>query len=1373
MVEIEKNSVSVSSANNVNVEVPSSANVSVLPNKETLTIVPNSYRISSGGIFSGSKAGLPSWLDSAITDRIASGTATLESIVNDLQVAVDSLPTGIDQILTSIQNDAVSLNSKLDVEVSRLNNDVAGAISLVETKVTPNEALAITTDFLTTEFNTPNVLANSNVLNQITTLANKQGSYAEDITALNSAFNNISTGTALNASAIDTLYTSVGVDPNTGGLAQSGHLVDLTAEINGTKAKVTTNEAAVAGYFHEWDGVEAVKIGMIHTTVDGIVYQYYGGTWNEGYQMGWKRLDKAANDAAAVLATNLLTTTKGLQNQIDGAIATWFNDGAPEFVEADGKYISTNTSATLVTNDLVWDVRSGSGQMYRYDGTGATAVDLTAIVFATDANWTAVYKVIADEAQWYIDDNVDVSNGYVWYDSNNYIQPPLDATKPVTNLVRANHIGDLYYDKLTGFAYRFSYENLPSDTPDRGTYYSWILITDVNVTKALADAARAQDTADGKRTVFGGTVAPGLTFTSGGSTVQVGTGDLWIPEAGVALPYYEGEIYKATVVGSTVTWNIVENYKRTTDAVKGTLSTLQTQTDKKLNTIVSATAPDTTNYTTANNGDYWYDSNNKVIKKYTYGATPVWSVTTDISKDVFDFADGKRAIYGGATPPTDKYLATNDVWIPNGSTTVLDFAGNTIVANEIYRYDTSVTPNSGRTKWIKATKYTDNSATIALETGLNSGAVIVNPKSISIGTDALDTYLSNERNSKVNVFSGTSVPASSNPVDATVNDIYIRTYTDNTVTPAISVNETYKHTGTAWTRIANSDGLTALRDLADGKRTIYSSASTPVDTATTTIRDRDLWIPESIPTDTTYHKGEIYVYSSTSTPKWQTATKYTENLNDFIIAVDSVGGANAYMYKQTTAPTNSTVRTDGTTGIAAGDLWRKTDAYYPAPYDITNELYKWDGAIWNKLSMIQAAPYGWAGGASKFITDYTTGAVTGWSMADGSGVESSFKINANKFTIVDSSNSHTPFSIDATTGLSVFNGTVNFTNVKGLGTLASKDAVADADITSVSGGKILTNSVTADKINTADLVVTKGIEVTTPSVTISSSAAGTSTAPNIQGGYIKGAVLDGAVLKASWLDYINVGVLSDWQYFNSSNPIPVGGEASFAKDVDGNLITDSAGYYRLPANPDIVILAFNNSVSVATQYKKVTLPTYTLPVVTYNDYSINSGSRLVKASNNYITTYGAERITYSDIYGSTHVVSPPAGFTNIFYAEGYHNTRCNITLTVGADVAAYSGLVDKDNTGTLTIKGTTYHNDANNAGNLDLTTGYTFTLGTTKFNLKRDGGSGRIIVLSIYSQTPLSLVGTEKFTIAADMTNDQYNTTSSLNIIMPQMRITV
>ncbi len=56
-----------------------------------------------------------------------------------------------------------------------------------------------------------------------------------------------------------------------------------------------------------------------------------------------------------------------------------------------------------------------------------------------------------------------------------------------------NHIGDLYYDSATGYAYRFSLEN---DT------YKWLKLSDSDVTEALAIANAAQDTADSKRRVF-------------------------------------------------------------------------------------------------------------------------------------------------------------------------------------------------------------------------------------------------------------------------------------------------------------------------------------------------------------------------------------------------------------------------------------------------------------------------------------------------------------------------------------------------------------------------------------------------------------------------------------------------------------------------------------------------------------------------------------------------------------------------------------------------------------------------------------------------------------------------------------------------------
>ena len=62
-----------------------------------------------------------------------------------------------------------------------------------------------------------------------------------------------------------------------------------------------------------------------------------------------------------------------------------------------------------------------------------------------------------------------------------------------TNEEKNNHLGDLYYDKETGYAYRFSLEN---------STYSWLKLTDSDVTEALAIANSAKDTADSKRRVF-------------------------------------------------------------------------------------------------------------------------------------------------------------------------------------------------------------------------------------------------------------------------------------------------------------------------------------------------------------------------------------------------------------------------------------------------------------------------------------------------------------------------------------------------------------------------------------------------------------------------------------------------------------------------------------------------------------------------------------------------------------------------------------------------------------------------------------------------------------------------------------------------------
>lgn len=89
-----------------------------------------------------------------------------------------------------------------------------------------------------------------------------------------------------------------------------------------------------------------------------------------------------------------------------------------------------------------------------------------------------------------------------------------------TDKDKDTHLGDLYYDNKTGKAYRFAKD---------GNTYKWTIITDTDIAKALSDASKAQETADGKMKVFSAQPTPpyqvgdiwvNATYPSDGSTYK-------------------------------------------------------------------------------------------------------------------------------------------------------------------------------------------------------------------------------------------------------------------------------------------------------------------------------------------------------------------------------------------------------------------------------------------------------------------------------------------------------------------------------------------------------------------------------------------------------------------------------------------------------------------------------------------------------------------------------------------------------------------------------------------------------------------------------------------------------------------------------------
>ena len=145
---------------------------------------------------------------------------------------------------------------------------------------------------------------------------------------------------------------------------------------------------------------------------------------------------------------------------------------------------------------------------------------------------TAAVKKMGD-LQNQIDDNITS-----WF----YEGVPTASNAPAkdwtTDTAKKQHVGDLYYDKKTGLGYRWVAD---------GSAYTWTLIRDTGVAKALADAAAAQSAADGKVRNFIKTPTP-----------PYDVGDIWMcsedceisnVDGGAAhvVRFSAGEIYRAYV----------------------------------------------------------------------------------------------------------------------------------------------------------------------------------------------------------------------------------------------------------------------------------------------------------------------------------------------------------------------------------------------------------------------------------------------------------------------------------------------------------------------------------------------------------------------------------------------------------------------------------------------------------------------------------------------------------------------------------------------------------------------------------------------------------------------------------------------------------
>ena len=350
--------------------------------------------------------------------------------------------------------------------------------------------------------------------------------------------------------------------------------------------------------------------------------------------------------------------------------------------------------------------------------------------------WFYDYMPVDLEAQ-------DPTEPLLWVDANHTI-PCLpykdwydaDITAGNNN-ERIKHLGDIFYDNKTGYAFRFS-----NTGTEANPNFAWVEITDSAVIKALEDAAKAQDTADHKRRVF--TAQPYPPYD---------VGDLWsnaiYPANNTEKDADNNKYYKDLLTCKTAKaegesfsiadWGLSTNYTDDTglnNFVNNTyapfVTNIQGQVDKKAETWYQDTDPSvawTTADLKANHvGDIWCDTSQNGGKK-TYiwqdfgtSENPRYAWAEQAVPDaVFDKIDGKADIF--VSRPTT--YNTNDMWIiESGLSSTYMPTG--CQSGDIVISSASRVNNYQKTDWSKKDRYTDdtkyNNFISALLNGMPAGS---------------------------------------------------------------------------------------------------------------------------------------------------------------------------------------------------------------------------------------------------------------------------------------------------------------------------------------------------------------------------------------------------------------------------------------------------------------------------------------------------------------------------------------------------------------------------------------------------------------------------------------------------------------------------
>lgn len=479
-----------------NSEINSEIDIEMSTNQEIeVYIEPREYKVVGDDVYIPINFdSAPTWLTQAITDltniKVTDVVTNLNSMINDLTYAVQQIEVAknqYEQSIVALNNIDSRFNSVLTTLNSNMDGLDASLKDLIATKVTSTQASVVALNAITTAMNDTSTgsTLGSAILNLQTSITNLNNSTNASLTSLESSING---AVNANAQAVEVINTYVGID-DAGASNGTGLLADveILQKQNDGVIETTTGTYDVmispenpdlaqlvitAEPYVTWKAadVSGIDTRLAHI---GDVYVKYADTSNgaKEYVASYKFI-RTVVDSTSPYATDSDGFTWALI--IDQASQDAYTQALNAYDLADNKRrVFTITPSGSIDEGDLW-VTGTNPQVVKVYKSGNWELSDTQVNNFISVTYTPTVTSLQNQ----IDGKVES-----WYtlSTNN---PKTTWTDAAT---RSKHDGDLWYQTDTKLSYYYS-----------SSTNSWNLIDDAKAIQALADAATAQATADGK-----------------------------------------------------------------------------------------------------------------------------------------------------------------------------------------------------------------------------------------------------------------------------------------------------------------------------------------------------------------------------------------------------------------------------------------------------------------------------------------------------------------------------------------------------------------------------------------------------------------------------------------------------------------------------------------------------------------------------------------------------------------------------------------------------------------------------------------------------------------------------------------------------------